>query len=57
MIAQKGETHQHRFDQPVELVVVIRNSNGLIVGKDKLKQWKCKCEEVQTYDLERILVS
>lgn len=44
--------HVHKFDKLVEQTILV--SSGLKTAKDKLKQRKCKCGKLQTYDMERI---
>ena len=43
--------HVHKFDQKITKKVLL--SAGTKSGFDLLKQRKCKCGAVQTYDLER----
>jgi hypothetical protein len=46
--------HEHVWE-PAEMVIPVRNAGGRISGKDKLKQRKCGCGVVQTYDLVRLM--
>ena len=56
------EPHTHEFKH-IETIVPVRRvvtENGkpvrdTISGKDTLKQRKCKCGKLETYDLERKL--
>lgn len=50
MKTQKKE-HTHKFNIPTTQEVVL--TSGLKTAKDTLKQWKCACGQVITYDLER----
>lgn len=60
MIIKKGEEHKHKFEK-VETVVALRQYEktakglkpGLISARDVLKQRKCECGVIETYDLER----
>jgi len=62
MKAQK-EAHEHKFDKLVTqdiLLASYKPEEGKMkyqatTGKDTLKQRKCSCGLVETYDLERTL--
>lgn len=57
------DKHEHVFKDTTSLVPLRRwvfergrgQVKDLITGKDVLKQRKCKCGAVETYDLERKL--
>lgn len=45
------EKHTHKFKR-VDKTITLR----LGKAKDTLKQWKCDCGSIQTFDLERKIV-
>lgn len=59
------EQHQHVFESKEQKVLLhdeeekainADNIDGPTVGYDILKQRKCKCGAIETYDLQRTLV-
>ncbi len=50
----KTEPHIHKYEELVEQKVLL--SAGSKTAQDTLKQRKCKCGKVETYDLERRVV-
>lgn len=59
------EPHKHLFDTLVTTVVPVRGVTiekgktirDTMTARDTLKQRKCKCGKIETYDLERKRVS
>lgn len=49
----KDAPHKHKFVEPVEEKVLLRNHDGVGVGFDIIKSLKCECGEKVTLDLER----
>jgi len=50
--------HEHKYTEELEITSIIRDYSmgedmAVITAKDTLKQRKCKCGKVLTYDLER----
>lgn len=62
-IKKKGEGHEHKFDTELRATVALRKivqEDGkhvpdVMTAKDTLKQRKCSCGAVETYDLVRTL--
>lgn len=46
--------HVHKFDIPAEQPVLLHDIKGNTTAKDTLKQRKCICGAIETYDLERM---
>ena len=59
----KAKEHEHKFDIPATQDVLLASYKSVegkmeyqnTTAKDTLKQWKCSCGLIQTYDLERIM--
>ena len=50
---ENSKPHKHDF-KLTEKKILLRDGGGVITAKHILKQRKCKCGKVETYDLERV---